>query len=91
MVINRRPHPNATTIFVNWFLSKEGQTIMHTKSALPPDQSFRNDIKDMGKVDPAQIRRPGVDYMNFSHNPEVLQKRSWAQMNVAKLYLQSRR
>lgn len=26
-VVNRSPHPNATKVFVNWVLSKEGQTI----------------------------------------------------------------
>lgn len=25
-VVNRRPHPNATKVYVNWLLSKEGQT-----------------------------------------------------------------
>ena len=25
MLINRAPHPNAATIFLNWVLSKEGQ------------------------------------------------------------------
>ena len=24
------PHPNAAKLFVNWFLSKEGQTLTHT-------------------------------------------------------------
>ena len=90
MVINRRPHPNAATVFVNWFLSKEGQTLMQTKSARTPDQSFRNDITDMGKVNPAEIRRPDVDYMTFSHDAEVLKKQSWALKNAAKLYRQIR-
>ena len=27
MVINRAPHPNAATVFLNWILTKEGQTI----------------------------------------------------------------
>ena len=25
-IINRRPHPNAAAMFVNWLLSREGQT-----------------------------------------------------------------
>ncbi len=90
MVINRRPNPHATTLFVNWFLSKEGQTVMQTKSARTPDQSFREDNTEMGKVNPAEVRRPDVDYMTFSHNPEVLQKQSWALKNAAKLYRQIR-
>ncbi len=90
MVVNRRPNPNAAKLFVNWFLSKEGQTIMHTKSARDPDQSFREDVTEMGKVNPAEIRRPDVDYMTFAHNPEVLKKQNWALKNAAKLYRQIR-
>jgi len=26
MLVNKAPHPNATTVFLNWFLTKEGQT-----------------------------------------------------------------
>ena len=83
-------HPYASKLFVNWFLSKEGQTLMHTKSARTPDQTFREDVTEMGKVNPAEIRRPDVDYMNFSHNPKVLGRQSWALKNAAKLYRQIR-
>jgi hypothetical protein len=27
MLVNKAPHPNATTVFLNWFLTKEGQTV----------------------------------------------------------------
>ncbi|MGH7771804.1 MAG: ABC transporter substrate-binding protein [Candidatus Binatia bacterium] len=27
MIMNRAPHPNAAAVFLNWFLSREGQTI----------------------------------------------------------------
>lgn len=27
LLINKRPHPNAATVFVNWLLTKEGQTV----------------------------------------------------------------
>jgi len=67
MVINRRPHPYAAKLFVNWFLSKEGQTIMHSKSERVPDQSFRDDVTEMGRVNEAEIRRPEIDYMTFTH------------------------
>ncbi len=90
MVIDKQPHPYASKLFVNWFLSKEGQTLMHTKSARTPDQTFREDVTEMGKVNPAEIRRPDVDYMNFSHNPKVLGRQSWALKNAVKLYRQIR-
>ncbi len=91
MVVNRRPHPNATKVFVNWFLSREGQTIMQTKSDRTPDQSFRNDITELGKVSPAEVRRPDIDYMTFAHDPSVAKKQIWFLKNAEKLYKQSRR
>ena len=91
MVVNRRPHPYATKLFVNWFLSKEGQTIMHTKSERAPNQSFREDVTEMGKVNEAKMRRPGIDYMTFPHDPSVTKKQIWFRKNAEKLYKQSRR
>jgi len=91
MVVNRRPHPNATKLFVNWFLSKEGQTIMHTKSARQPDQSFRNDVTDMGKVNPDEIRRSDIDYITLAHDPGVAKIQTRLLKKGEKLYLQSRK
>ena len=90
MVVNRRPHPNATRLFLNWFLSKEGQTIVHTKSVRVPDQSFRADVTEMGKVHKAEMRRPGVEYLTLAHDPEVQKKRVGALKNAEKLYKQIR-
>ena len=86
MVLNRRPHPNATKLFVNWFLTKEGQTIRHTKSKGTPDQSFRVDVTEMGKVHEAEMRRPGVEYLTIVHDPVLQQKRREATKWVDELY-----
>ncbi|NIO10255.1 MAG: extracellular solute-binding protein, partial [Deltaproteobacteria bacterium] len=61
MVVNRRPHPYAARLFVNWLLSKEGQTIMQTKSERVPDQSFRVDVTEQGKVEELEMRKPGIE------------------------------
>ena len=90
MVINRRPHPYAAKLFVNWFLTKEGQTIMHTKSERSPDQSFRADVTEMGRVSKAEIRRPGIDYLSFAHDPVKLNQRVRAAKNAEKLYQEIR-
>ncbi len=74
MVLNKRPHPNAAKIFVNWLLSKEGQTAVHTMSDRAPDQSFRIDVTEMGKVLEVEMRKPGVDYMTLAHDPAVLKQ-----------------
>jgi len=86
MVLNRRPHPNATKLFVNWFLTKEGQTIRHTKSKGTPAQSFRVDVTEMGKVHEAEMRRPGVEYLTIVHDPVLQQKRREATKWVDELY-----
>ncbi|NIO06731.1 MAG: hypothetical protein GTO40_01600, partial [Deltaproteobacteria bacterium] len=86
MVLDRRPNPNATKLFLNWFLSKEGQTIRHTKSSGTPDQSFRLDVTEMGKVHEAEMRRPGIDYMMVAHDRELQKKRPEAEKFVEQLY-----
>ena len=91
MVVNRRPHPYATKLFVNWFLSKEGQTIMQTKSDRQPDQSFRIDVTDMGKVNPDEIRRSDIDYMTFAHDPAVAAKQTRVLNDIKKLYQRTRK
>lgn len=91
MVANQRPHPNATKLFVNWFLSKEGQTAMQTTSDRIPDQTFRLDVTERGKVRKSDMRQPGVDYLTLEHDPEI-QKRRVAEMKQAEdLYLQVQR
>ena len=53
-VVNRAPHPNAAKLFVNWFLSREGQIAVQNLAAKEAEgvDSFRMDIpKDMIPVD----------------------------------------
>lgn len=57
-VMNRRPHPNATKVFVNWLLSKEGQIHMQKEMSY---QSARIDI-GTETVDSIYIRQPGQKY-----------------------------
>lgn len=57
--LKNAPNPNAAKLFVNWFLSKEGQLFMQTK--FPQGDSLRIDIpKDM--LDPEARREVGVKY-----------------------------
>ena len=69
MVPTNQPHPNATKLFVNWFLSQEGQTMMHTLSEGDPDQTLRTDVTDLGRTLPFERREAGRDYFFFSANP----------------------
>ena len=88
MVLKGRPHPYAAKLFVNWFLSKEGQTLRHTLSDRVPDQTFRNDVTERGKVEKVQMRQPGVDYVTIAHDPALVGKQMWAINKAAKIYKQ---
>lgn len=90
MVVNRRPHPYAAKLFVNWLLSKEGQTIMQIKSERVPDQSFREDVTEKGMVEAVEMRRPGIEYMTIAHDPQAQKKRIWALKQAVKIYYEVR-
>ena len=56
-VVDRAPHPNAAAVYVNWLLSREGQT--HWANV--PRISRRLDVKP---VDASLAPHPGVEYFN---------------------------
>ncbi len=58
-LINRAPHPNAAKVFINWVLTKEGQTIY---SRLTRTQSLRLDVPS-DFLTPEEIRKPGAKYI----------------------------
>ena len=60
--LDRAPHPNATKLFVNWFLSKEGQTAVHTLADGNPPPSWREDLTRFDTVVPEERREPGKKY-----------------------------
>jgi iron(III) transport system substrate-binding protein len=61
------PNPNAAKLFINWFLSKEGQTeVNRIKDFL--QASLREDI-GYGNVDPSARRRPGAAYQFYEAEP----------------------
>ncbi len=64
VLLNRAPHPNASKVFINWFLSREGQTVFQQLMNRPDTifDSMRTDIpKD--PIPPENRRRPGVKYV----------------------------
>ena len=40
-LITNAPHPNATRVYINWFLSREGQALVTKETGL---ESVRNDV-----------------------------------------------
>ncbi|MBI4332007.1 MAG: extracellular solute-binding protein [Chloroflexi bacterium] len=64
---DRAPHPKATQVFVNWFLSKEGQKLV---SKLGLIESARVDL-DVD-IPPYLKRQPGVKYYVGAESEEAL-------------------
>lgn len=65
-VIKNGPHPNATKLFVNWFLSKEGQEVYTTGMGEP---TRRLD------VDTTWLRKTGISAAKDTMTPEEFFKR----------------
>jgi iron(III) transport system substrate-binding protein len=68
-IFNKAPHPNAAKLFVNWWLSKEGQLV--AQKADPLDQSLRIDIPN-DDINPETRRVPGVDYSFLDSQAEIV-------------------
>jgi iron(III) transport system substrate-binding protein len=63
-ILNRRPHPQATKLFVNWLLSREGQTHYQNHfTRIDPIFSLRDDIPVDPAVEPYRPK-PGDKFMS---------------------------
>lgn len=63
--VNKAPHPNAARVYLNWLLSKEGQTAYSRASGQP---SRRVDIPT-DHLNPETLLQPGLDYLpNYTEN-----------------------
>ncbi len=78
------PHPAARQLYINWFLSKEGQTLVQD---LVKMDSVRTDIsKD--SVLPSNLRQEGVDYFLFQFSATYNADLAAAQEFVTELIAQ---
>jgi iron(III) transport system substrate-binding protein len=55
-VLTNAPHPNAARVYLNWFLSRDGQAVWNKTTS---SNSRRLDIEP---ADPVSMPNPGVDY-----------------------------
>lgn len=81
IILDRAPHPNATIVFLNWLLGKEGQTVWTTASGLA---SRRLDAP-MEHIPEEQRVKPGVFYMPVYKEQFVL-KREEVLSHVEKIF-----
>lgn len=59
-LVDQAPHPNATAVYINWILSREGQMAWQDATS---ENSLRTDVpKD--KVRSSAVPRPGVKYLD---------------------------
>jgi iron(III) transport system substrate-binding protein len=84
-VFANAPHAHAAKLFVNWFLSKEGQTLTHTMIPNIDRASLRNDIP-FGEVVPEQRRKPGAEYLFPDADPSFPARQEEAQKWVLKIW-----
>ncbi len=69
MIIKNTPHPNAARLFINWFISKEGQYIFSYEGKVP---AYRKDVPQE-HVNPNY--RLGPDYIQAAFTQEYID--SW--------------
>ena len=86
VVLADEPHPNATKLFVNWFLSQEGQSTMHQLAAQESDQTLRTDVTDFGKTRDFERRDNDRDYFFFSADLSFLSQREEALQHARDAY-----
>ena len=72
MVFSKQPNPNAGKLWINWFLSKEGATKMHTIVAQQMDPTLRVDVTEWGTTEPSERREEGKSYYFLTSDPEYL-------------------
>ena len=73
-VVINAPHPNATKLFVNWFLSKEGATAIHDKSENQPPSTLRIDGVPQDRVPLNQRIDPNASYLFIQGDPAIQAK-----------------
>jgi len=66
-VFKNPPHPNATKVFINWLLSRDGQKIV---SGARGEPSARTDVPP---ASPEDAPKPGIKYLD-AHKEEVMAK-----------------
>lgn len=74
------PHPNAAKLFANWFLTREGQTIIHetipnlARASLRNDVPFGHVIEDHRRESGKKYRYPDADPESGERNKEIQAK-----------------
>lgn len=82
VLMNQAPHPNAAKVFLNWFLSREGQSDFQKTGAKYLDAGAEGSLRiDIGKDDipPRNRLNPGVKYVP-QWNPDFFEMKPIAKV-----------
>lgn len=85
-VTTNPPHPNAQKLFINWFLSAEGQDYRVNNSEGDQDMSLRDDIAPGSRTTPEERRVEGRGYLFLEADPVLSAKRGEALEFAQELY-----
>jgi iron(III) transport system substrate-binding protein len=89
-VATNRPHPNAARLFVNWLLSREGQTIRQAMTKEPIIPTLREDGIPPGKTLKHEHLLPGMDYWFPMADKNFIAEMEEARLWAVELYRSSR-
>ena len=73
-IIKDPPHPNATKVFINWFLSREGQATYQKALGEPTRRLDVETLKDMYAVRPAREFMTVEQYYQLEAHTEERQE-----------------
>ena len=83
--VDNVPHPNARKLWINWFLTQEGQELMHVLA--DPDElvnpTLRVDVTERGNSDPLHWRDPDLTYIALEEIPDFSYEASQARAIAA--------
>ncbi len=68
--MNNHPHPNAAKVFINWYLSREGQIAFRQANNTQEDETTTSMREDLpaNVVPEAARRRKDIDYIEISRH-----------------------
>ena len=89
-MFTKAPHPEAAKLFINWWLSREGQTFIHENVDPLERQSLRIDIP-IGKVRETERRTEGAEYQFQDADPAVQPLKDQALIEIDKIWKEARR
>ncbi|MCH8917090.1 MAG: extracellular solute-binding protein [Proteobacteria bacterium] len=85
-ILKKAPHPNAAKLFVNWFLTKEIQTMTHMSKPPRRYTSLRTDGVLPGNTQKIHRRVPGTKYYFRDFDKDYRAKEKAARAFIIKYY-----